>query len=171
MCLVLSRRKFATLPRVMPDATRTRRNWDLWWGLLLALAAMLCNAVFFLNPPGQRAIPWLSLLLGAIALILLCRGLKRAFGQPRIYRGRILGPIVSVVSLFLVGMAFFISFHARAMPTSAGAPTVGQLAPDFTLFDTSGQPVSLARLFEPDTDDSKAVPPKAALLIFYRGYW
>ena len=44
-------------------------------------------------------------------------------------------------------------------------------APDFTLADTSGQAVSMAQLFAPAADDSHVVPPKAVLLIFYRGYW
>ena len=47
-----------------------RRNWAVWLGFLLALGAMLCNVVLFVNFPGQRAIPWLSLLLAVFALIL-----------------------------------------------------------------------------------------------------
>jgi peroxiredoxin len=48
---------------------------------------------------------------------------------------------------------------------------VGQQAIDFTLTDTSGQPVSLDQLFMPAADDPQATTPKAVLLIFYRGYW
>ena len=165
------RRKSATLRSVMPDMIESRRNWALWLGFLLALGALLCNAAFFLNPPGQRAIPWLSVLLAGVALIFLVRGLQRAFGQPKVYRDRILSSILALVSLLLVGVAIFSFFQARAIPASAGAPKVGQKAPDFMLADTSGQPVSLAQLFAPASGDSQGVPPKAVLLVFYRGYW
>jgi hypothetical protein len=166
------RHKSATLPSFMPDMIQSRWNWALWLGFLLAFAALLCNAAFFVNPPGQRAIPWLSVLLAVVALILLARGLQRAFfGQQRVYRGKILSSVLSLVSLLLAGMAFFTFFHARALPPSAGAPQVGQKAPDFTLADTTGQPVSLDHLFAPAADDPQGMPPRAVLLIFYRGYW
>jgi len=51
---------------VMPDI-QSRRNWALWLGFLLSLGALLCNAVFFVNPPGQRAILWLSVLLAGVS--------------------------------------------------------------------------------------------------------
>jgi hypothetical protein len=155
----------------MADTIESRRNWALWLGFLLALGAMLCNAVFFVNLPGKRAIPWLSVVLAVVALIFLARGLQRAFGQPRVYRGKILSSILTLVSLLLVGVTIFAFFHARAIPASAGAPKIGQKAPDFTLADTSGQPISLAQLFAPAADDSQAIPPKTVLLVFYRGYW
>jgi hypothetical protein len=155
----------------MPDMIQSRRNWALWLGFLLALGALLCNAVFFVNPPGQRAIPWLSVLLAGVSLIFLVRGLQRAFGQPPVHPGKILSSMLALISLLLVGVAIFSFFQARAIPASAGAPKVGQTAPDFTLADTSGQLVSMAQLFAPAADESQVVPPKAVLLIFYRGYW
>jgi len=155
----------------MPDMIEKRWNWAVWLGFLLALGAMLCNVVLLVNLPGQRAIPWLSVLLAVVALILVARGLQGAFGQPRVYRGKFLSSILSLVSLLLAGVAIFTFFHARALPTSGAAPQVGQKVPDFTLTDTTGQPVSLDRLFVPAADDSQGVPPRAVLLIFYRGYW
>ena len=155
----------------MPDATENRRNLDAWWGLLLALAAMLCNVVFFVNPPVQRAIPWLSLLLAVSALVFLARGIKRAFGRPGVYRGKILSSILAAISLLLVSLVLITFFHSRAMPTAAAAPKVDQRALDFTLTDTSGQLVSFNQLFAPAADDPQATAPKAVLLIFYRGYW
>src|SRR3984893_9761329 len=131
----------------MSDMIEKRWNWAVWSGFLLALGAMLCNVVLLVNLPGQRAIPWLSVLLAVLALILVARGLQRAFGQPRVYRGKILSSIPSLVSLLLAGVAFLTFFHARALPHSGAAPQVGQKAPDFTLADTTGQPVSLDLLF------------------------
>ena len=154
----------------MPDAIARRRNSDPWWGLLFAVASLLCNAIFFASPAGQRAIPWLSVLLAVVALIFLARGLKRAFGKPQVYRGKVLTSILALVSLLPAGMAVFIFVHARELPTSAGAPKVGDKAPDFTLADTSGKPVSLSDLFASTAGDAQT-PPKAVLLVFYRGYW
>jgi hypothetical protein len=78
----------------MPDTTTRQRNWAPWIGLLLALAAMLSNGVYFLGLPGQRA-------------------------------------------------------DASALPHSA---TAGSIA--------SGA-----------NPNEAATPPKAVLLVFYRGYW
>jgi len=155
----------------MPDAAEQRRNFDVWWGLALASAAMLSNAIFFLDPPAQRAIPWLNLFLAVSALIFLGRGMKRAFQSPRVYRGKVLSSIVAGISFLLVALGLGIFFLARAIPTAARAPQVGQRVLDFTLADTSGQPVSLDQLFTPSAGDPEATRPKAVLLIFYRGYW
>jgi len=153
----------------MPETTASRWNWTLWLGFLLALGAVLCNGVFFLNLPGPQVIPWLSLLLAVVAFILLINGLMRVFRQPRIYRGKVFSSIVSVVSLLLVAFAIFAFFRARELPASAAAPQVGQKAPEFTLVDTTDKPVSLDQLFASGTDSAPA--PKAVLLVFYRGYW
>jgi len=75
------------------------------------------------------------------------------------------------IPICLVGVAIFASFSARAIPTSSGAPQIGQRVPDFTLADTNDQPVSLAQLLAQAANDSKVMPAKSGLLIFYRGYW
>jgi hypothetical protein len=152
----------------MRDVIARPSNSALWWGFALALGAMLCNMAFFIQPPAQHSIPWLSLLLAVVALIFVGKGLWRVFAPPRIHRGRILASVLSILSLLLIAVAVFAFFSARALPISAGAPQVGQKAPDFTLPDTTGRPVSLDQLFAPAAD---GVPPKAVLLIFYRGYW
>ena len=145
----------------------------MWLGLLLTVAAVLCNIVLvlFANLPGNRAVPWLSLLLAVLGLIFLVVGLRRVFAQPRVYRGKIRASMVSLVSLLLACMAIFVSVRARTLPASAGAPQVGQKAPDFTLADTTGQPISLDQLFVAAPGDPGASAPRAVLLIFYRGYW
>lgn len=163
-----SRRGFGTLP-IMEDQLQRRRNSAIWLALLFALGAMLCNMALFMGPPGQRAIAWLSILLALSALLLLAVGLARLFRQPQIYRGKVLSSVLSLVCLLLSALAIFVFFHARALPPSTGAPQIGQKAPAFTLADITGQPVSLDQLFAPAAGD--ASPPKAVLLIFYRGYW
>lgn len=114
---------------------------------------------------------WLSLLLAAVALIFLVRGLLRVFGPASGMRRKILSSMLFVFSLLLVGAAIFTFFTARALPSSAGALQVGQKVPEFTLADTRGQLVSLDQLFAPASGASGGAAPKAVLLIFYRGYW
>ncbi len=159
----------------MADATQRQKNLAPWWGLLFALAAIGCNAAFFVSPPWQGALPWLSVLFAILALVFLATGLRRAFGHTGVYRGRVLSIVLTVIALFPLGISAFAFVKARELPSSTAAPQVGQRVPDFTLSDTSGQPVSLDQLLAPagsaSTSQSQAQAPKAVLLIFYRGYW
>jgi hypothetical protein len=159
----------------MPDATERRKNTAPWWGLLFALGAIGCNVAFFVSPPLQGALPWLSVLFGVLALVFLATGLRRAFGQAHVYRGKVLSVVLTAIALFPLGLTAFAFVKARELPSSTVAPQVGQRVPDFTLSDTTGKPVSLDQLLAPaasaSTSQSQAQAPKAVLLIFYRGYW
>jgi len=156
----------------MPEAIKIRRNSSLWLGLVCALAAMLCNLLFFLRPPAQSAIPWLSLALALAALAFLGLGLRHLFAQSRSIAARIFGSAVALVSLFLSAGTIFGFYTSRAVPASIDAPHIGQKVPAFTLPDTNNRPVSLAQLLAAGSADSaSATAPKAVLLIFYRGYW
>jgi hypothetical protein len=143
---------------------KRRWNWSLWFGFLLVVVALF-SYQFFVLFPITRDFPWANLLLFATGGILLLVGLVRAFGRPAAYRGRIAGPILSLLSLLMFGMFCYGLFYmARQMPPSASAPQVGQKAPDFTLADQDGKNVVLNDLLgDPNT--------RAVLLIFYRGYW
>jgi hypothetical protein len=152
----------------MPDLTEHRSNLAPWWSLLFALAAIGCNVVLFVGSPAQSALPVLSLVFAMVATIFLVIGLKRAFGQPQIYRGKVLTVVLTVVALFPVALSAFAFVAARKLPNTTAAPQVGQKVPDFSLADTSGKPVSLDQLL---SASSGAQAPKAVLLIFYRGYW
>ena len=159
----------------MPDATERRTNTAPWWGLLFAIATIACNLAFFASPPLQGALPWLSLVFGIVALTFLAIGLKRAFAQPQVYRGKALSLVITLIALFPVGLSGFIFFSARRLPGSTQAPQVGQQVPEFTLQDTSGKSVSLDQLLASSSSGSLPAfqnrAPKAVLLIFYRGYW
>jgi len=152
----------------LAEAGRKRGNSALWWGLLFTVLGLLSNFLYFVVKAGQRTFPWINLIVPALGLVLLFIGLKRAFGQSQIYRGKIWGSIASALALLLFAGSIWGFFHARAVPRSAGAPQVGQHLPDFTLPDTGGQPVSLAQLLSGIGGPGQ---PKALLLIFYRGYW
>jgi len=153
----------------MSAPPQRRWNGDPLWGFLLALTALAVNAGFFVPTAVQAALPWVSLLLAVTALVFVIRGLRRALVQSRIYRRKALSIVLGVVTLVLAGLSIVAFYGARLLPGAAIAPQVGQTAPDFTLADTHGRPVSLDSLFA--AADSSTPAPKAVLLIFYRGYW
>src|SRR5437899_6153347 len=130
----------------MPEPTERRRNRAPWIALLLALAAMLSNAGFFLGLPGQKAIPLLSLALAIAALVCAVIGVARALRQPLVYGGKVSSSILGVVSLLIGVFAGFAFIQARSLPVATGAPQVGQKAPNFTLAETHGIQVSLDEL-------------------------
>ena len=145
-------------------------NWHLWAGFLLCLVGF-ASFPFFARFPVTRDVPWPNFLLFAVGGVLSFIGLKRAFGQPQQYRGKIAGPILGTLSLLAVGFFCFIVFYmTKQLPVSSGAPHVGQKAPEFVLTDTTNQPVSLASLLSTPLAGAQ-VPPKGVVLVFYRGYW
>jgi hypothetical protein len=146
-----------------------RWNWYLWAGFVLCLIAFASYFFVFARFPVTRDIPWVNFLLFGTGVTFLFFGLKRAFGEPQQYRGKIAGPILSLLSLFAVGFfCFLIFYQTRQLPASAGAPRIGQKAPEFVLPDTNNKPVSLSDLLSTPLANSQA-PPKGVLL--YRGYW
>jgi signal transduction histidine kinase len=155
----------------MPDGAATHHYRALWTGFGFSLATVLCNAIFFLSPPGQQVIPWLSLLLAAAAMMFLVTGLKMVFTQPQALRAKVFSSILGVVALLLIGLGVLVFIRSRALPMSAEAPKIGEKAPDFALADTGGKMVTLDQLLAPLTFGSNSAAPKAVLLIFYRGYW
>jgi drug/metabolite transporter (DMT)-like permease len=173
----------------LPQITTRQRNWAPWIGLLLALAAMLSNGIYFLELPGQRALPILGVALVIAALVCAAAGIMRSFRQPQVYGGKVSSSILGVVSLLLCVLAAFTSMHSRDLPVATGAPQVGQKVPDFALADTNGNKVSLGQLLgkidasalphsatagsiaSGANPNEVAMPPKAVLLVFYRGYW
>jgi hypothetical protein len=121
-----------------------------------------------------RAIFWPSLALFVVAVVLLVSGWQRALRDPELYRGKIAGPILATLSLGVLALFGFASYSAsKAFPAARNAPKLGQKAPEFTLKDISGNPVSLSQLLTaPMTDASgTAHAPKGVLVVFYRGYW
>ena len=109
-----------------------------------------------------------------VAALLFMVGLRRAFASESSYRGRVSGPILTVLSTaIVVFFCFGVFVESRELPPSTDAPRVGQKAPPFSLPDTSGRAESLSELLSsPIADGSPAGhTPKGVLLVFYRGYW
>jgi len=157
-----------------PALTQRRRNGPLLAGVALLFLTILSNVPMLYGlqvPSVQTVLPWVSLVLPGIGLICFIVGLRRAFGQPAIYRGKVWGSIVGVLSLLLFAGSVWGYRHAKDLPVSSKSPQIGQKAPDFTLPDTSGAPVSLSALLTTPIDAASGKTPKAVLLVFYRGYW
>ena len=151
--------------------TIRRFNWPLWVGFLLTLAAFLTYFAVFVWFPVTRDFPWANLVLFVIAGLLLVIGVRRGFASDRPHptRSKVVTSIVGLLSLLVIAFFVFTVFiAARWLPASAGAPQVGQRAPDFTLTDTTGKQVSLNELLTSPVNGSA---PKGVLLVFYRGYW
>ena len=149
-------------------------NLPIWAGFLLSLAALGSYPLFFAQFPVTRDFPWANLLMFAAAAPLLAVGLRRAFSPQARYRGKITGSILTIGSGAAMGFFVFLVFFAsRGLPDSHDAPRVGQKAPDFTLPDINGKPVSLTELLAQAQASAsvKSVRPRSVFLIFYRGYW
>jgi hypothetical protein len=141
-----------------------QRNFLPVAGFLVCLAGFFSYFFLFVQFPVTRDVPWASWLLFAAGLALLGAGIARAFRRSEIYRGRISGPVLGVLSLAVIGMFLYVTLvAARQLPASPDALKVGQKVPDFTLPDSHGRPVALHDLVGPGKP--------WVVLIFYRGYW
>jgi hypothetical protein len=143
-----------------------KRSWNapIWIGFVV-LVVGLFSYHFLLRFPVTRDVPWVSLVAIAVAIPFFAIGLARAFREPQRYRGRIGGTIAAAVALGLTGFFLYATFvGVRQIPASKSAPQVGSRAPDFTLPDQDGNPVTLSRVIS----ESK---PAAVVLVFYRGFW
>jgi hypothetical protein len=144
-------------------ASKPRHNVLLWAGFVVVLLAVITYLPIFVVYEATRDVPWVNYLLFAAGGVLLVLGLRRAFGQPELYRGKVLGSILASLSLLLFGFFCFAIFYAaKALPASTEAVRVGQQAPEFTLASANGGQVSLAEALKNH---------RAVVLIFYRGYW
>jgi len=120
--------------------------------VLLSLAA-IAGYIVFLRVAAVRNHPELYLVAFAIATLIAGVATWRAARWPNFVA---LG--LSVVLLILGGVFNFVLAKIPAAPTVL---RVGEPAPDFTLPDASGAPVSLASFRE----------RTPVVLVFYRGYW
>jgi hypothetical protein len=142
---------------------KRRPNILLWLGFVVVLLAVVTYIPIFAVFAVTRDIPWVNYLLFLAGGVLLVLGLRRAFGQPQMYRGKVLGSILTSLSLLLFALFCFTIFYlSKAIPTSETAVRVGQPAPNFTLANWDGKQVSLSDQLKYN---------RAVVLIFYRGYW
>lgn len=146
-----------------------RINWPAWAGFVLSMVAGFSYPLLFVRWPITREFPWANLALFAAAFVLLFLGLRRAFKPDKRIVSKIFSTSAAALGLLNLAALLFVVFVAGSwLPASAGAPQVGQRAPDFTLTDSNNKPVTLAQLL---TEPVNNRPPRGVLLIFYRGYW
>jgi hypothetical protein len=159
----------------MREIEGRQRNWAPWLCFLFTVIAIALNAWTFMSLRGTQVIVGLSFLAGICALVYGIIGVRRAFGHPQMFAGKTSSSMFGVLALLICGLMAFAWFSSRALPAAAGAPRVGQKAPDFTMLDTQGNKVSLAQLLGKGDSSGAAktggAAPKAVLLIFYRGNW
>jgi hypothetical protein len=80
---------------------KSRFNWPLWSGFALSVVAFASYFAFFIRLPVTRDFPVPTLLLFAIAIVLLIVGLRRA------QRHR---PLAWIVTVLGIGVAAFFVF-------------------------------------------------------------
>ena len=147
-------------------------NWHIWAGFLLCIITFISYPTFFVNFPITRDFPWANIILFMIAAALLLVGVRRAFEPGRSRLGKIGTSIIGALGVLIIGFFIFTVFiAARWLPSSQGAPRVGNRAPEFTLQDVNGKLTSLAELLNTPMNVSKVGKPRGVLLVFYRGYW
>ena len=142
-----------------------KRRWNIpiWAGFAIVVLSVISYIPVFALFPSTRDVPWVNYLLFLTGGVLLALGLKRAYREPDRYRGKISGPILSVLSLLIAGFFVLgILVLTKQLPASSGTPHVGQPAPQFTLANIDGKQIALADLLKGH---------QGVILIFYRGYW
>jgi hypothetical protein len=122
--------------------------------LLLAIGAPLAYGQL-IRVPFVRNHPGAYVMAFALALVLAVVALTR--GRGRRWPAWI---ALGVSGLLLVAGAWFNLVGAR-VPATPTVLRIGERAPDFTLPDAEGRPVSLAEFRG----------KKPVVLVFYRGYW
>ena len=138
-----------------------RRNHAIWLGPIITGVAGLSYFLYFARFAALRDFPWLNLLMVAFGVLLSIAGVWRAFSPSLPYRGKILGTLGLIVSVFVGGFFnVYIFSISYSLPEATGVSLEMAAAPDFTLIDQHGQPASLA-----DFRGHRVV------LTFYRGFW
>lgn len=138
-----------------------KRNHLIWIGPLVGFAGVVSYFEVFARFADLRDVPWVNLPLVTLGAVLSGFGVWRAFGRPRVFRGKVLGSLGLVFSLLLTALFFAYIFkisYSLPPPTEA---TLGLVeAPDFTLTSSTGETIRLA-----DFTGQNVV------LVFYRGFW
>jgi len=128
------------------------RYWPALLSAMLSLGA-IAGYVAFLRVPGVRNHPELYLAAFALATAIAGFASWRAARWPNF--------VALALSALLLVLGGFFNFVLAKIPPAPTALRVGEPAPDFTLPDAAGAPVSLAAF----RDRAPVV------VVFYRGYW
>ena len=141
--------------------TARKPNLALWFGPPLVFVAAVSYFLVFARFPVLRDFPWLNLPLVLAGMGLSAFGLWRAFAKPDVYRGKILGSMGLIVSLFLGGLfCSYIFYISSTLPEPTTVSMTLDELPALTLRDQDGNAVDLA--------DYRG---RKLLVVFYRGFW
>src|SRR5260221_12003907 len=144
-----------------------RRNWHIWAGFLLSILGVLSFFLVFARYPVTRDTPWANYLILAAGIGFMFSGLRRAYGQSQQYRGKIVGPILAVLSFATVGFFCFLIFYAtKQMPKAAGGPRVGPEAHGVVLGCVDKKGRSRGRLLSTPLVNP-STPTKGGLFVFF----
>jgi hypothetical protein len=128
------------------------RYWPALLSVLVCLGAV-AGYYALLRVPAVRNHPELYLVAFALATAIAAAATWRAARWPNI--------TALALSALLLVLGGYFNFVLARVPNTPTALKVGEPAPDFTLPDASGAPVSLASFRE----------RTPVVLVFYRGYW
>jgi cytochrome oxidase Cu insertion factor (SCO1/SenC/PrrC family) len=120
--------------------------------VVLSLGAIAAY-VALLRVPVVRNHPSLYLVAFALATVIAAIASWRAARWPNL--------AALVISVALLGLGAYFNFFLAAVPAATPLVRVGESAPDFTLPDATGAPVTLASFRE----------RAPVVLVFYRGSW
>lgn len=146
-----------------PSATETRhpRNHLIWLGPLLTFTGAVTYFVVFARYPVLRDFPWLNLPWVLLGMILAFFAMRRAFDKTSVYRGKVLGSLGFLFSLFVGGMfGWYVFYYSYTVPEPTAETMNLEAAPDFQLVDQNGRQVRLT--------DFRG---QNVVLVFYRGFW
>jgi len=126
----------------------------VWLGPLLAFVAVASYFALFLNWAITRDVPWVNLILLAVALAASIAGLVRS-------RRRLLAAAGLALTLALGGFFLWYTYvFSYDIPSAELALDVGAPVPALVLRDDRGQDVELA-----------ALSRDKLVLVFFRGHW
>jgi cytochrome oxidase Cu insertion factor (SCO1/SenC/PrrC family) len=128
------------------------RYWPALASVLLCVGA-IAGYYALLRVPAIRNHPVLYLVAFALAAVIAGVATWRAARWPNF--------VALGLSVVLLILGAYFNFVLARVPSSPVALRVGEPAPDFTLPDAAGAPVSLASF--------RGRTP--VVLVFYRGYW
>ncbi len=126
----------------------------VWLGPILAFVGVASYFALFLNWPITRDVPWVNLILLALALAASIAGLMRS-------RRRVLAAAGLALTLAFSGFFLWYTYVVSYdLPSAELALDVGAQVPAVVLRDARGQDVELA-----------ALSREKLVLVFFRGHW
>lgn len=128
------------------------RYWPALLSVLVCLGA-LAGYFVFLRVPAVRNHPELYLVAFALGVSIAGAASWRDARWPNL--------AALALSALLLVLGGYFNFVLTRVPATPTALKVGEPAPDFTLPDATGAPVTLAAFRE----------RSPVVLVFYRGYW